>query len=188
MNSFYDMELVRVTSQLTLETFEQGWVAREKAVGSLRDSRFFTGLFAVLGVMFLIVKIPELARFHWENAIVGLLEFLMCMVCVVYQQIVLPQRVWSDADALYRSNRVLQSRETICLTRDGFTIENPYEQITGYWSETACCAESAQYFVFCGGLDRETIILPKNTMTDEQIARVSEKMHEVFAGRFRTVK
>ena len=77
MQSQYDMELACVTQQLTQEEFERGYFVREKSVGALRDDRFFTALFAVLGLLFLAVKIPELAQFHWESAIVGLVELLL---------------------------------------------------------------------------------------------------------------
>ena len=185
MQSQYDMELACVTQQLTQEEFERGYFVREKSVGALRDDRFFTALFAVLGLLFLAVKIPELAQFHWESAIVGLVELLLCLACVVYQQLVLPQQVLSEASLRYRTNRTLQCRETIRITRDGYAIETPYEQISGYWSETAHCVESPSWFVFAGSLGRGTILLPKANLTPEETQRISEKMQEVFGSRFR---
>ena len=188
MPSQYDMELVCVTQQLDQETFEHGWIAREKAVGSLRGRRFYTVLFSVLAVLFLGLKLPEMAQFHWENAIVGLVELLLCLACVIYQQLVLPQQVIAEASVRYRSNRTLQCTETLRISRDGYRIENPYEQITGTWSETAHCAETPSWFVFAGALGRETILLPKSALTAAQSARLSEKMREVFGHRFRDVK
>ena len=188
MQSQYDMELACVTQQLTQEEFERGWLVREKSVGSLRDDRFFTILFAVLGVLFLAVKIPELAQFHWESAIVGLVELLLCLACVAYQQIVLPQQVLTEASLRYRTNRTLQCRETIRITRDGYDIETPYEHIAGCWSQTAHCIESPLWFVFVGALGRGTILVPKSNLTAAEAARISEKMREVFGSRFRSAR
>ena len=115
----------------------------------------------------------------------GLVELLLCLACVVYQQLVLPQQVLSEASLRYRTNRTLQCRETIRITRDGYEIETPYEQISGYWSETAHCGESPSWFVFAGSLGRGTILLPKANLTPEETQRISEKMQEVFGSRFR---
>ena len=183
--TYYDRALITTERTLSPEEFEQAWLLRERTFGSLRDTKVMTVLFAVLGLAFLAVKLPELANFQWESAITGLLAFLICTACIVYQQMVLPQRVQSMAQELYRTNKLLQQNERVTLTRDGFELQNACESVKGFWSETAFCAEDEAFMVFGGGLDREMLIVSKKAWTDEEKAHVSEKMQETFSGRYK---
>ena len=185
--TYYDHALITTERTLSPDAFEHAWMLRERAFGNLRDSKRMTVLFGILGAAFLALKIPELAQFRWESAIAGLLEFLLCVACIIYQQIVLPQRMMSMAHDLYRTNKLLQQTERITLTRDGFEIQNRCETVRGFWSETAFCAEDEAFMIFGGGLDREMVIVAKENWTEEEKTRVSEKMKETFAGRYKYV-
>lgn len=187
-NSVYDRELITTTRTLSVEDFENAWMLRERTAGALRDSKAMTVIYAVLGVAFLATNIPDMIRFQWEAVIVGMLEFLLCAACIIYQQMILPQRIQNQANVMYRSNQVLQETETVTLTRDGYTLKNKYETVIGFWSETAFCAENEQYMIFCGGLDREMIVVSKEEWSEEQRIAVSEKMQETFAGRYKQVR
>ena len=187
-NSVYDRELITTTRTLSVEDFENAWMLRERTAGALRDSKAMTVIYAVLGVAFLATNIPDMIRFQWEAVIVGMLEFLLCAACIIYQQMILPQRIQNQANVMYRSNQVLQETETVILTRDGYTLKNKYETVTGFWSETAFCAENERYMIFCGGLDREMIVVTKEEWSEEQRIAVSEKMQETFAGRYKQVR
>ncbi len=180
-----DAPLKIARQQLTAEQFARAWFLRARTVGELHGNGFFTALFAVLGAAFLALRIPDLAQFRWESAIVGLLEFLFCAAAVIYHQMVLPARVQSAAAQRFHTNRVLQLPETLTLTRDGFRIENACERFAGSWAETDFCAEDDACWVIGGFAARDTLIVLKQGWTSDEIAAFSARMQENFAGRYR---
>ena len=95
--------------------------------------------------------------------------------------------VGDEADRMYGSNRLLRQEETITLTREGFTIQNAYESIQGYWAEAAQCFETESFFAVAGGTERPLLILSKESIPSQRREEVSGKMKSIFAARYRRI-
>ena len=188
MASFYDQQLFTATQLLSPDEFEDNWIVREKAVGRLKYQKLFLGMLTVLSLFFLSFALPDLAKSQWIRSITSLTYVLFCICMAAYEATILPQRVQMEAVRMYRTNRLLQCETKLTVTRDGYTLKNRYETRTGYWSETAFCAETEQSFVFCGGRERDPLIILKNVIPEEEREHFSEKMRETFAGRYRRLK
>ena len=188
MASFYDKPLFTATQLLSPDEFEDNWMIREKAVGRLKYQKLFLGVLTVLSLFFLSFALPDLANSRWMRSIAALTYVLFCICMAAYESMILPQRVKMEAVRMYRTNRLLQSETQLTVTRDGYTLKNRYETRTGYWSETAFCAETERSFVFCGGRERDPLIILKDVIPAEEREHFSEKMQEIFSGRYRRLK
>ena len=188
MASFYDQPLFTATQLLSPDEFEDNWLVREKAVGRLKYQKLWLGVLAVLTVFFLSFALPDLAHSHWIRSITALTYVLFCIFIGSYESMILPRRLQMEAVRMYRTNRLLQSETRLTVTRDGYVLKNQYETRTGYWSETAFCAETNESFVFCGVRERDPLIILKNVIPAEEREHFSEKMQETFAGRYRHIK
>ena len=187
MASFYDQPLFAATQLLSPDEFEDNWMVREKAVGRLKYQKMWLGVLTVLSIFFLSFALPDLAHSHWIRSITALTYVLFCICIAAYQAMILPRRVQMEAVRMYRTNQLLQTENQLIVTRDGYTLKNRYETRIAYWSEMAFCAETEQSFVYCGGRERDPMIILKNVIPAEEREHFSEKMQETFAGRYRHI-
>ena len=185
MTPSLDRQLLSVTRTVLIDEFEDAWVAKEKACGTLSGSLFKALLFGITGLAFLAVLVPDMIGGNMAEAAGAMLLCVVSVCGFAYETAILPRMVQTQARRVYQADARLCCEESIMLTVGGYRIKNRYETICGYWSQTACCAESKTLFVFCGGRERELIIIPKACIEPAQLPAFCEKMQEIFGSRYR---
>ena len=187
MIPFHGQPLFTAMQLMTPDQFEDNWLVREKSVGRLKYQKLWLGALTVLVLFFFSFALPDLAQGRWIRSIAALTYVLLCIAIAVYEMMVLPRRLQMEAVRCYRTNRLLQCETQITVTRDGYQLKNRYETRIGYWSETAFCAETESSFVFCGGRERDPLIVIKEIIPAQEREHFSEKMQETFSGRYRRI-
>ena len=63
-------------------------------------------------------------------------------------------------------------------------MKSDVEQYTGHWTDNTACVESPRLFVLTGGWDRNLLILPKRSLTDQQVEQLREHFERTFVRRY----
>lgn len=183
----YDRTLLETVHTISAAEFEDAWMAREKACGRLNRSLLKTMLFAIVGLSFLAMLVPDMIRNNMLEAAWEMMLAVLSACGVIYETMVLPRRLQTQAQRIYHADPRLKGEEKTAYTVSGYQIENQYETIRGYWSETDCCVETGTMFVFCAGGERELVILLKSALgSGEELDAFRDKMKEIFGARYKT--
>ena len=69
---------------------------------------------------------------------------------------------------------MLNKTEKVTITRDGYTIENKYEALIGYWTDILDCIETNSYYLMISEYSKRLIIISKKCLDDEQNEKLAE--------------
>ena len=179
MKSYYDRELCVGEGTVSEEQFIRAWVLHEQVVGCLRDRKLIRGALGCVLVAALLLWAGRSLSMPVAAA-----TALVCACGLFFSCKMLPDRVKKEAADIYQSGKILSAPMKLRITCEGFQYTNPYETLEGSWSETAFCAEDDECFAFCENRDRSVLILRKEWISPETCAALSEKLQEIFAGRW----
>lgn len=178
--SYYNRELCGSECEISKEDFVAGWVLYEKSVGRLRDRKVLISSLVFLFAASVIFLVGGMINF-----VVAALTAIISLCAIVYFWRILPQKVCETAEFIYEKGKDIFAKQNLTVTCEGFIYENRYEKISGFWSETAFLAQDNDYFVFCENRDRNILILRKNSVEKEKIGEISDKLKEIFYGRYK---
>ena len=179
MASYYDRELCTGNGIVSEEAFVKAWRLRACVVGKLQDRKIVRAALICVGTAAGMMGILGML----DAPIAGIL-FVVSAFGLFGSIYLLPRKMEQEARKIYQSGEIFSLSQHLRITEEGFELTNAYEKLTGYWSETAFCAEDAENFVFCDNRDRTILILPKEWLDSEVEANVSRKMKEIFLGRY----
>lgn len=187
MPTFYEGDAIaEFENPVSEEEYALAWRLFQEKQGSLRQKELFSLLFALAAVASLLYLPTYSAKYatFW----IPILIVALCLLGIVWQQVLLPGRVKRRGMETYRSNRLLSLPARVRLYRDSYQERNQYERIEGHWTDMSGCVEGNTLFVVTGGWDRSLLVIPKKNLSEEQVRRVSDHFQNTFVKKYSRIQ
>lgn len=183
----YDSHVMIIeNNNVPLLMYGNAYVFAEMRRGRLRGREWKATVFFVilLACMFYM----SLFKFHMSSNPVPLGICIICLYMVTYYLYILAKKVKLEGEHIYKSSHMLGLDEKITITREGYTLENKYETLSGYWTDMTDCIDSSQFFLLMSEYSKRLIIISKKCLNDEQTEKLSEFFKHTMAIKYRTIK
>ncbi|MCI9274330.1 MAG: YcxB family protein [Clostridiales bacterium] len=183
MPTYYEGAVGSVRTAVTREEYIEAWRLDQEQNGRMKklEIKKLT-VFLLLGLV-LFAVLPLYARF-FTTQLAPVALALACAGLNVYYGLYLPRWAAGTGGRCFDSNCLLGQPFEVQLYRDSYTVKSDVEQYTGHWTDNTACVESPRLFVLTGGWDRNLLILPKRSLTDQQVEQLREHFERTFVRRY----
>ena len=113
---------------------------------------------------------------------------IICLYMMTYYLFILPNRIKLKGEHIYKSSHMLNKTEKVTITRDGYTIENKYEALIGYWTDILDCIETNSYYLMISEYSKRLIIISKKCLDNEQNEKLAEFLKKTMPAKYRKTK
>ncbi len=113
---------------------------------------------------------------------------IICLYMMTYYLFILPKRITLEGEHIYKSSHMLCESERITVTRDGYTLQNKYETLCGYWTDMTDCIETDEYFLLMCDYSKRLIIISKKCIGDDETERLRDFFKRTMTVKYRKLK
>lgn len=173
-------------NKIPLLMYGNAYMLSQMRCGKLRGKEWKASVFFVvwLGCMFHM----SLNRFNMSSNPVPLGISIICLYMMTYYLIILPKRVKLNGEHIYKSSHMLGRTEKILITREGYTLENKYETLSGYWTDMTDCIESSEFFLLISEYSKRLIIISKKCLDEDQMECLGNFLKRTLTVKYRKIK
>lgn len=181
--TYYEGAVGSVHTGVTREEYIEAWRLDQEQNGRMKKLDLKKLTVCLLLALIVFVGLPLYSRL-FETQWVPLLLALCCVGLNVYYGLYLPRWAARMGGLSFDTNRLVGEVCDICLYRDSYTVQNSMEQYTGHWTDNTACVETPRLFVVTGGWDRNLLILPKRSLTQQQAEELRAHFERTFVRRY----
>ncbi len=184
MPTFYEGDcIVQITNQkIDKESFAQGFVYREKILGSLKKSIWYCLFFVIIAFIFAILTVKEYVLYKMAvKAIISVLS----LIAAVYVTAVKSGVIKKSACNLYESSELMHSPATFKFYRDSFFIDTQYESFSGYWTDISAGVENNERIMLASEWISRPIVIVKTEQNKELTDKLSQHLQKTLVYKYK---
>lgn len=184
MPTFYEGDcIVQINGQaVDKENFAQGFVYREKILGSLKKSVWYCLFFVIIAVIFAVLTVKEYVLYKMiVKALIGTAS-LFAALCVT---VIKSGSVKKSACKLYDASELMRSPVDFKFYRDSFFIDTEYESFSGYWTDIAAGTENSERIMLASEWISRPIVIVKTEQNREQTEKLSQHLQNTLVYKYK---
>lgn len=113
---------------------------------------------------------------------------LICLYMMTYYLFILPNRIKLKGEHIYKSSHMLNKSERVTIKRDGYTIQNKYETLIGYWTDILDCIETDKCYIMTSEYSKRLIIISKACLDGKQNEMLAAFLKRTLPSKYRKTK
>ncbi len=187
MADIYNRHIMTIdNNKIPILMYGKAYMLSHMRRGRLKGKEWKATVFFVVWLMCMFYM--SVNRFHMSANPVPLGISIICLYMMTYYLFILPKRVMLEGEHIYKSSHMLCRSEKITVTRDGYTLQNKYETLCGYWTDMTDCIETSEYFLLLGEYSKRLIIVSKKSIDDEKTECLRDFFKKTMTVKYRKVK